>query len=65
MATNDSTANATQPTPSPSWLEASPTLFVQSEGQSCEKFLANFFRNVRHFVLRRQPATSGSILPLN
>jgi len=33
-------------------MDASPTLFVQSEGQSCEKFLANFFRNVRHFVLR-------------
>ena len=34
------------------WLDASPTLFVQSEGQSCERFFANFFRNTRHFVLR-------------
>jgi hypothetical protein len=48
MATTDSKTT--------NWLEASPTLFVQSEGQSCEKFLANFFRNVRHFVLR---ATGG------
>ena len=34
------------------WLDASPTLFVQSEGQSCDRFFANFFRNTRHFVLR-------------
>ncbi len=34
------------------WLHASPTLFVQSDGQSCELFFANFFRNTRHFVLR-------------
>jgi hypothetical protein len=52
MATDESTAKAATATTSASWLESSPTLFVQSEGQSCEKFLANFFRNVRHFVLR-------------
>ena len=34
------------------WLNASPTLFVQSQGESCEKFFANFFKNRRHFVLR-------------
>lgn len=34
------------------WLTNSPTLFVQSEGQSCESFFANFFRDSRHFVLR-------------
>lgn len=38
------------------WLSAAPTLFVQSEGESCEKFFANFFKNTRHFVLR---ATGG------
>lgn len=39
-----------------SWLKASPTLFVQSDGESCEQFFANFFANARHFVLR---ATGG------
>jgi len=34
------------------WLSSAPTLFVQSEGQSCEKFFANFFSQTRHFVLR-------------
>lgn len=36
----------------PDWLSASPTLFVQSEGQSCEKFFSNFFADTDHFLLR-------------
>lgn len=35
-----------------SWYNSSPTLFVQSEGESCESFFANFFANTRHFLLR-------------
>lgn len=43
----------------PSWLSASPSLYVQSDGQSCERFFANFFANTRHFVLRATGGCAG------
>lgn len=43
----------------PAWLSASPSLYVQSDGQSCERFFANFFANTRHFVLRATGGCAG------
>jgi hypothetical protein len=38
------------------WIDESPTIFVSSNGESTEKFFANFLRKNKHFVLR---ATGG------